>query len=280
MRLGYNTSGLQNHRLEDGLRLLADHGYEAVALTPDVCHVDPYRVRSKDVEELAGLLQRLGMQPVIETGARFLLDPAHKHEPTLMTQDGDAVTRRVEFYRLAAGIGRDLGAEVLSFWTGIDHNPSADSPKRMLAGILRAVEAVTVCGLQAALEPEPGMALQTVGEFEALCAQLWPGARGADEAPLGLCLDVGHLLAVWEGEPKEVIARAAPWLRQVHLEDMARGVHEHLEPGQGDMDFASVFAALHQSGYEGPVCWELSRSSHTAPTAIARCAEVFRGFVR
>ena len=35
MRLGYNTNGLAHHRLTDAIDLLADLGYQSVALTLD-----------------------------------------------------------------------------------------------------------------------------------------------------------------------------------------------------------------------------------------------------
>jgi sugar phosphate isomerase/epimerase len=76
MRVGYNTNGLAHHRLEDGLRLLADHGYQAVALTPDVPHLDPFTASATEVGRIAALLERLGLAVVIETGAPVSVAPA------------------------------------------------------------------------------------------------------------------------------------------------------------------------------------------------------------
>lgn len=264
MRLGYNTNGLQNHRLDDALRLLADHGYETVALTPDVQHLDPLRCSTAEVAAIAALVDRLRLSVVIETGARFVLDPNCKHEPTLMTRDPVARERRLDLYARCARIGRDLGAEVLSFWTGVDRTPGPSSRSWLADGIARTCALVREAGLVPALEPEPGMAVETCADFAAVVETL-----GA-ERPF-LCLDVGHLYATGEGEPEPVIGRFAAALRQVHLEDMRRLVHEHLPPGEGDVDFGTVRRTLTAVGYAGSVCFELSRSSHAAPAMLARC---------
>ena len=42
MRLGYNTNGLAHHRLLDAIELLADVGYQSVAITLDAGALDPY----------------------------------------------------------------------------------------------------------------------------------------------------------------------------------------------------------------------------------------------
>lgn len=264
MQLGYVTNGLQNHRLDDALRLLADEGYEAVGITPDTCHLDPFRTSAKELDAIAALLQRLRLQPVMETGARFLLDPRRKHEPTLMTRDLAARQRRLDFYTAVARIGAVLGARVVSFWSGIDRQPGSDSAAWLRDGVRRACELIRAAKLEPSLEPEPGMALETVAQWHALRSDL-----GAD-APR-LTLDVGHLYAVWEGEPASVIAAAAPFLSQVHLEDMVLGHHEHLPPGNGNVDFSSVSTALLAIGYSGPACFELARNSHDAPTQVRAC---------
>ncbi len=42
MRLGYNTNGLAHHRLVDAIDLLADEGYQSVAITLDAGALDPF----------------------------------------------------------------------------------------------------------------------------------------------------------------------------------------------------------------------------------------------
>ena len=161
-----------------------------------------------------------------------------------------------------------MGAEVVSFWAGVDRSPGADSGSRLIRGIAAACAAIREHGLRPSFEPEPGMAVETLGHYERLRDEL------GDEAP-ELTLDVGHLYAAWEGDPVDVIARAAPFLAQVHLEDHRRGVHEHLLPGDGEVDFKAVLSALQKASYVGPVCWEMSRHSYCAPEVVRRCREAW-----
>lgn len=268
MLLGYHTNSLQNHRLEEGLQLLSEYGYRAVAITPDTCHLDPAQTDDDVLDQLRSRLVELRLHPVMETGARYLLDPAVKHEPTLMTADAAGVERRVAFYRRVAEMGQRLGAEVVSFWAGVDRTSRDDTWSRLVQGVAAACAAIREHGLRPSFEPEPGMAVETLGQYERLRDEL------GDEAP-ALTLDVGHLYAAWEGDPADVIARAAPHLAQVHLEDHRRGVHEHLLPGEGEVDFSGILAALRQAAYAGPVCWEMSRHSHCAPDAVRRCREAW-----
>lgn len=272
MLLGYQTNGLQNHRFEDAVALVAEHGYQALAITPDTCHLDPDRTTAAELDAAGALLRAHGLLPVMETGARFLLDARHKHEPTLMTRDPAARHRRLEHYRRVAAMGARLGARVVSFWAGVDRRPGPDSRDWLLDGVRAACAAIRAEGLQPSFEPEPGMAVETVAGWREVRAAL-----GA-EAP-ALTLDIGHLYAVWEDEPAVVVAAVGREVAQVHLEDTRRGQHEHLLPGTGDVDFSAVLTALRSSGYAGPVCFELSRSSHQAPAAVAACRELWQRVV-
>ena len=116
LRFGYNTNGLAHHRLEDALELIAGAGYDGVALTLDVQHLDPYRATPSAVRDLRRRLASLGLSCVVETGARYILDPNRKHWPTLLSREGAAVRR--DFLERAVAVAADLGSTVVSIWSG------------------------------------------------------------------------------------------------------------------------------------------------------------------
>ena len=76
----------------------------------------------------------------------------------------------------------------------------------------------------------------------------------------------------------EHLRRWRELLRNVHIEDMRRGVHDHLMFGDGEIDFAPVLAALDEIGYAGGVHIELSRHSHNAVETARQALAFLRSF--
>jgi D-psicose/D-tagatose/L-ribulose 3-epimerase len=255
LRFGYNTNGLQNHRLEDAVELVRDAGYDGVALTLDIHHLDPFAPRLEERAE--ALRERLGgLGTVVETGARFLLDPRLKHEPTLVSPAGRA--RRVDFLRRACDVAAVLGSECVSLWSGVP-GPDvarADAWDWFRAGLEEVRAHAARRGVVVAVEPEPGMLVETLDDFLLL----------DDDLPLAL--DVGHLLVTGEREPAAAVREFAERLGTVAVEDMRRGEHVHLPFGECDLDLPPVLAALAEVGFGGLVCVELSRDSHRAHTMV------------
>src|SRR6476646_5667105 len=98
MRLAYNTNGLANHKLLDAIGLLAGIGYSGISITLDHGVLDPFDQKlDAQLDEVARALKKSNLSCVIETGARFLLDTLHKHEPTLVSPDLEARARRIDF---------------------------------------------------------------------------------------------------------------------------------------------------------------------------------------
>ncbi|WP_406474385.1 sugar phosphate isomerase/epimerase family protein [Streptomyces platensis] len=193
LRLGYGTNGFANHRLDDALRVIADLGYTSVALTLDHTHLDPFATDlPAQVRKVGHTLSVLGLRCVVETGARYLLDPTRKHHPTLVSDEPGA---RLDFLCRAVRIAADLDADCVSFWSGIkaaDTSPAV-ARKRMRSGVSVVLEEAERHGVALGLEPEPGMFVQHLDDALALRREL-----GEPEL-LGITLDVGHCWTSREG---------------------------------------------------------------------------------
>lgn len=280
-RLGYNTNGLAHHRPLEALELLADLGYEAVAWTPDVGQLDPYRLDAREVEAVRARAERLGLALAVETGGRYLLDPRRKHAPSLLDPDPDARARRADFLRRSIDLAARLGADLVSIWSGAapaGTTAEGGDPRegegqrgerealwaRLIGGVGGALEHAAARGVRLSFEPEPGMFVERPAGFLELVRRL---GRGGEE--LGLTLDVGHLLCTGDLAVPATIRRLAGHLAHVHLDDVRGGVHEHLQLGEGDLDLPGTLTALLEVGFRGIAAVELSRDSHRGPEAAA-----------
>lgn len=271
-RLGYNTNGLAHHRLDDALALLADSGYEGVALTLDVQHLDPFTSTPDEVEAVRRRAEELGLSVAVETGARYVLDSKVKHAPNLLDEETDGRDRRVDFYARAAKIAAGLGADVISIWAGAPSDAlTAESDggerkdalwERLVEGTRRTLAACAESGVTLCFEPEPGMFIERPAGFVELKDRL-----GADGEALVMTLDVGHLLCTNDLPVGDVIRAHAAHIRHVHLDDIAGGAHEHRMFGEGDLDLTETLRALSDIGFEGMAAVELSRDSHRGAAA-------------
>ena len=175
MLLGYNTNGLAQHELFDAIRLLAEIGYRSVAITIDHTALPPYgRYNAQRLRRLRRLLDELGMRSVIETGGRFLLDPAEKHEPTLITSSPQGRARRVDFYRYAVDCAAELGSDCVSLWSGVLRADVA-RPQAMdwlLEGLRQVLSYAAARQVAVGFEPEPGMLVDTMHGYEELLSNM------------------------------------------------------------------------------------------------------------
>ncbi len=263
MQLGYNTNGFAHHKLEDALQIIAELGYTGVALTPDVHHLNPF---DPDIEVHLGHcregLESTGLQVVIETGARFILSPWRKHQPTLLSPTPQE--RQVRFDFLAKSclrMAERLGAKVLSFWSGAvvahDDAKPMDLMARLVEQCRVLADAAAKVGVQLAFEPEPGMFIDTMPKYEELHDRV-------NHPAFGLTLDVGHLVCQQELPIHQHIQRWQAQLWNIHLDDMLPNIHDHLQFGQGSVNFNDVFRSLKEIGFTGLASVELSRHSHDA----------------
>lgn len=275
MLLGYNTNGFAHHDPFAALEILAEIGYRSVALTLDHGPLNPYAaVWPEHLARLKGELKRLGLRNTIETGARYLLDSRHKHEPTLVSPEESQRQMRIDFLNRAVEAAAFLESDCVSLWSGVRRDEAADETvlERLAESLRVVLRHATNCGVTLGFEPEPGMFIDTLKSFHRLLQWI-------DAPHLELTLDVGHLWCQGELPIADYIARWGSRIVNVHIEDMRAGVHEHLMFGEGEMRFAPIIEALAKVGYRGPLHVELSRHSHMAPEAARRAYDFLRPLV-
>jgi L-ribulose-5-phosphate 3-epimerase len=270
MRLGYNTNGLAHHRLTDAIALLADEGYQSVAITLDAGVLDPYEeptILARQVAHVRSCLDRHGLDRVVETGARYLLNPRKKHDPTLMDSDPARRAVRIDFLRRAIDLACELEAGCVSLWSGVLTDPISDDEAmdRLAAALRPVLHHAEATGMPLAFEPEPGMFVDTFRRFHQL-------DQCVNHPLFRLTVDIGHVHCIEDGPVADHLRRWGSRIENIHIEDMVRGVHEHLMFGEGTIDFPPILQALREIDYRGRMHVELSRHSHAAVQAVRSAA--------
>lgn len=274
-QLGYVTNGLAEVDSVQAVDLLHEIGYRAVGFTLDANLLNPYAGNLQhEIERTRDRLNRYEMRCVIETGARHLLNPDVKHEPTLVSPESAGRARRVDFLRRAIDVAAALEADCVSIWSGRIHDGAGDGEvmRRLVNGLAQALDHAAAKDVLLAFEPEPDMFIDTIAGYANLLDEL--AAARVDTSHLRLTIDVGHLHCQGEVPIADYLREWKHLLANVHIEDMRRGMHEHLLFGDGEIDFPPVLAALAEIEYNGPVNVELSRHAHIGPQA-ARQAHGF-----
>jgi L-ribulose-5-phosphate 3-epimerase len=275
MILGYNTNGFAHHDPFEAIELLAEIGYKSVAITLDHGPLNPFSPGfGANLKRLKDTLQRLGLRNCVETGARFLLDPRVKHEPTLVSACAKDREKRIDFLKRSIDAAAELGSDCVSLWSGTrrDDAPDEATLERLAESLRVVLRHATNSGVTLGFEPEPGMFIDTLKSFHRLLQWI-------DAPYLELTLDVGHLWCQGELPIADYISRWGPRIVNVHVEDMRAGVHEHLMFGEGEMQFAPILSALAKAGYRGALHVELSRHSHEAPTTARKAFDFLRPLV-
>jgi sugar phosphate isomerase/epimerase len=78
-----------------------------------------------------------------------------------------------------------------------------------------------------------------------------------DSPAVGLNFDIGHFYCVGD-DLAATVPRLAPYIRHIHLEDIAATrVHHHLVPGEGAIDFSATLRAIRAINYQGWITIEL-----------------------
>ena len=254
-RFAFSSNAFKNTDLCDAARQIAAAGYTGMEIMADVPHAYPPAFDAQKRRELKKLMSELGLEAA-NVNAFTLFAAGDTYHPTWIEQDVTQRQRRIEHTVAAMELAADLGAASVSIQPGgpmIGTGLSRDQAARRFAeGIDAVLPVARKYGISIAIEPEPGLFIQDVGEYAQFKQQFFP-----DEKLVAMNCDLGHLFCVGD-DPQSVIQRYHEQIAHIHLEDIGQNhVHQHLPLGRGAMNIPEILAELERANYRGWVTVEL-----------------------
>lgn len=243
--------------LTEKAELLSAWGYDAIAVFQPLAEWNDTVHR-----ELAALESNTGIRPV-----EFVLTDDIYGK----AMSGDDAVRAAcrDMYRQAADVCAELGmvTEIEYEYGPQDPMPLFDPYQQMtpdqeatfLAFYQELLDRVTGSNASVLLEPLNRYESRYLNSVDDNLRML----RSVDHAHAGLLPDTFHM-SIEEANIADALRTAGDQIRHVHLGDNNR-----LLPGDGSLDWKSIFGALREIGYEGAVNLECSTNGDPGQTLPA-----------
>ena len=228
MKIGFRTAGFHQWPTPRVLTLLGDLGYDGVEICLENPDCRPETLTPVGAADLARQCADAGLEVASVSFHADAEEPALRRENTVR----------------ALSLVPAFGADVF-IMNGRRPEPGAEERTRAeLTGLLDVLlPRAEADGLRVAIEPEPGLAIGSSAEMQALLDRV-------GTPHLAVNLDVGHAFLT-DPDVCESIRLLGPAIAHTHLEGMAAGLHKHLLPGEGDLDLVAVCRTLAGVGYRG-----------------------------
>jgi L-ribulose-5-phosphate 3-epimerase len=239
-RLTGLTNTYHSYSLEEALDGIAAAGFKSVELTSVPGWTEHVR-RDAGAEEIAhvkDLLNQYGLTAVSLAGHSDLVSEAGIAE-----------------FRKALNIAQKLGISYVTTSTG-GHDASSsgsleDQRNHFLDHIRPAADEAASMGITICLETHGGLLASGVIAKKLI--------EDIGKENIGINYDPGNVIFYGGVKPEEDIQSSADAVKHMHCKDQigGPGVWNFPTVGTGEVDFASIFAALDKVGFSGPVSVEI-----------------------
>jgi sugar phosphate isomerase/epimerase len=271
-KLAFSTNAFKKITLTESISAIAEAGYSGVELMADVPHAYPLPLDPAARGQLERQIQSLGLS-ISNINGFTLFAVGDTYHPSWIENSEEKRNVRIQHTARCIELAAEMNCRTVSLQPGgpmIGTSLTKQTGyERFADGLSRLLPLAEKFNVTLAVEPEPGLLIQTAAEYLEFKQAYFP-----NHSKIKMNCDIGHLFCVGE-DPAEIIRSMPDQIAHLHLEDIgANRVHQHLCPGKGAIDFRSVFAALDQIHYTGWVTVELYPYEATA-AEVAKTAFQF-----
>ena len=274
-RFAFSTSAYSRHSLKKAIKRIAKVGFKGVDILADKPHAWLDSFSPRDVTRLRaqlGILDLFVSNINVNGTSGFWTDapPEQSFEPSLISRSKQLREWRIAYTKKALRLGKELDAQSVSITSGKTLNgvPPEKAQKFFEEGLARLLEECERLQQRLSIGCEPGLFIETSAELKALLLKF-------NSPYLGANLDVGHAVVAGE-DPCHAIRALKGRIFNLNLEDIRGRKHYHRIPGDGEMDFRTIFRELDTIAYEGPLTWDLYTHDEAPDHACRRTFKYVR----
>ncbi len=278
LKLAYSTNGYQNMTLTNAVSEIGKTGYQGVEILADTPHAFPPSTNANWVKDLKYELDKYQLEVSNINGntvAGFFFDPTGEptFEPSICNADKQKRSKRIAYTKACIDMAVELEAKNISITSGmcLPGNPPNQALIQLVESLKEIMEYAEAKQINVGIEYEPGLLVENGRELLEVIDLV-----GSDR--LGANLDLGHAEVIGENLP-ELLSNFKNRIWNLHMEDIAYQKHYHLIPGDGTMDFDSIFRVLNEIEYDGFVTVELYTYSHDPIYASKRSYEFLERYI-
>ncbi|MGI5818950.1 MAG: sugar phosphate isomerase/epimerase family protein [Armatimonadota bacterium] len=249
LRIAICSKILQDYEIAEAVSIAAEIGYEGIEIFGVERHL-PADVADGTVRSLAGQLSNVGMEVV--TLCTYVGQFAQKSD--------DECLEEVEKFRRYLEIAEALECDMIRVQPGGPPKPSSAREDHWE----RAAHYLREC-CDLALTPDIGVVMENNFGLSATTDSTLEMIARVDRPNLGINYDPGNLYRMDRYYGIESLARFGQLAWNVQVKDCYKDDREddyELLLGEGEVDYAPIFAWLDDAEYDGHV----SAESHKAPT--------------
>jgi sugar phosphate isomerase/epimerase len=240
--LAYSSFGLTRLPFLDAIDAVARAGYAGMEIAFHRDHFNPFDLGDDELDAVKHRLARVGVAPACVATASHFFTPSRPHEPSLMSLDTAGRKRRIDLVKRGIRVARRLGTNLVTCGSGFVREEHVRQPQVDPLDVL--AESIREClteirdgeDITLLIEPEPGMAIETLAQGQALIA-----AVGSPH--FALHIDLCHAYCS-EPDYLAALAQAAPQARYLHISDARAGwnlkIMEDSEALAVNLDHAST----------------------------------------
>ena len=249
MKTGIRNYYIDRYGLDEGARLMAEHGYAYIDLQFTNTETEYYSAREEDfIEKIYAIKKGL---------AKHGISVSQIHGPWRIPQDATEDDRAERFGKMtkAMVIAKHLGAKYMAVHPLMPYGAnSPHNPEEVYAINKKYYEALAKVG--AGLGVTVCLENMPFQDFPlSSCESIIKLVKDIDHPNLKICFDTGHANLIGE-RSGDCVRAIGDLLKILHLHDNDGTEDTHLPPYDGNFDWADFIEGLYDIGYDGVMSLE------------------------